>query len=211
MIVGSWFPDGQLPAIGSWPTSKKRSQTRTHTTRGPRRPDRARAGGTCFCHRPPVPIERSGTVRVTETARADAINGAQCGAAMFEGLKIWVRAPDSSEGERAKREQYSRSMPELKAPLQTERLGLREVGSDLVAPRCKERSGSGSFGSEPTDRESFGFVRQESEDELRGIAETLVGVVYGLLAGMAGPKEALSNGCGLKPVRTCRNHGSLRR
>ena len=52
VLVGSWFPDGQLPAIGSWPTSKKPSQTRTHTTRGPRRPDSARAGGTCFCYRP---------------------------------------------------------------------------------------------------------------------------------------------------------------
>ena len=68
---------------------------------------------------------------------------------MFEGPKIWVPAPDSSEGERAKREQYSRLMPELKAQLQTERFGLRKVGPDLVAPRCKEGPGSGSLGSEP--------------------------------------------------------------
>ena len=97
----------------------------------------------------------------------------QRGTAMFEGPKIWVPAPDGSEGERAKREQYSRLMPELKAQLQTESFGLRKVGTDLVAPRCKEGPGSGSFGSEPRGSEPFGFVRQESDGELRGIVETL--------------------------------------
>ena len=91
-----------------------------------------------FVTAPPVPVERPGTVRITGTARADVTNGAQRGVAKFEGPKNWVPAPDSSEGERAQREQYSRLMPELKAQLQTERFGLRKVGNDLVAPRCKE-------------------------------------------------------------------------
>ena len=95
-------------------------------------------------------------------------------------------------------------MPELKAQLQTERFGLRKVLTDLVAPRCKDGSVSGSFGSEPRGREPFGFVRHESDGELRGIVETVVGVVSGLVAGMAGPKEALGDGRGLEPVGTGR-------
>ena len=80
-------------------------------------------------------------------------------------------------------------MPELKAQLQTERFGLRRVGPDLVASRCKERPGSGSLGSEPGGWEPSGFVRQESNGELRGIVETLVGVLSELVAGMAGPRR----------------------
>ena len=73
------------------------------------------------------PSGRPGTVRITGTTRADVTNGTQRGAAMFEGPRNWVPAPDSSIGERAKREQYSRLMPELKAQLQTERFGLRRL------------------------------------------------------------------------------------
>ena len=69
--------------------------------------------GPVFVTAPPVPVERPATVRITGTARADVTYGAQRGAAMFEGPKNWVPVPDSSEGERAKREQYSRLMPEL--------------------------------------------------------------------------------------------------
>ena len=86
------------------------------------------------------------------------------------------------------------------------------VGTDLVAPRCKEGPGSGSLGSEPGGWEPAGFVRQESDSELRGIVETLTGVVSGLVAGIAGPKEALGDGRGSwnqwEPVG---NHGCLRR
>ena len=160
--------------------------------------------GPAFVTAPPVPVERPGTVRITGTARAVVTNGAQRGAAMFEGPKNCVPAPNSSEGARAKREQYSRLMPELKAQLQTERFDLRKVGTDLVAPRCKEGPGSGSLGSKPDGCEPSGFVRQESDGDLRGIVETLVGVVSGLVAGMAGSKEALGDGCGLEPVGTGR-------
>ena len=71
-----------------------------------------------FCHRPAGSRqERPGTVRVTGTASADATNGAQRGAVMFEGPKLWVPASDGSEGERVKREQFNRLMPELKAQI----------------------------------------------------------------------------------------------
>ena len=86
----------------------------------------------------------------------------------------------------------------------TERIGLRKVGTDLVAPSCKEGPGSGSFGSEPTDRKPFGFVRQEMDGELRGIVETLVGVVSGLMSGMASPNEALDDGRGMEPLEAGR-------
>ena len=43
--------------------------------------------GPVFVTAPPVPVERPGTVRITGTARADVTNGAQRGAAMFEGPK----------------------------------------------------------------------------------------------------------------------------
>ena len=156
--------------------------------------------GPVFVTAPPVPVDRPSTVRITGTVRADVTNGTQRGAAMFEGPKIWVPAPDSSEGETAKREQYGRLMPELKAQLQTERFGLRTVGTDFVAPRCKEGPGSGSFGFEAGGWDSSGLVRQESDGELLGIVDTRVGVVSGLVAGMAGPKEALGDGRGLEPV-----------
>ena len=72
---------------------------------------------------------------------------------------------------RSERGKYSRLMPELKAQLQTERFGRRKVGTDLVAPCCKEGPGSGSLGSEPGGWEPSGFVRQESDGELRGIVK----------------------------------------
>ena len=68
----------------------------------------------------------------------------------------------------------------------------------------QEEPGSATFGFEPRDREPFVFVRQESDGELRGIVETLMGVVSGLVAGIAGPKEVLGDGRSVEPVGTGR-------
>ena len=80
-------------AVPYTPTQREvRADPKAHGPKGP-----------VFVTAPPVPVERPRTVRVTETARTDATNGTQRGAAMFEGPKIWVPALDISESERAKR------------------------------------------------------------------------------------------------------------
>ena len=93
--------------------------------------------GPVFVPAPPASPELP-DVRDTDLASAVFTTGAQRGAQLAQfgdESKSWFPIPNSSEYERRKIEQMSKLMPELTAQLQTERFGLRKVGTSSVAPR----------------------------------------------------------------------------
>ena len=88
---------------------------------------RWRPGGrdVFFFTAPPVPVRAAGHLMEYGDGQGRCYKWRSTWAVMFKGPNIRVTVPDSSENERAKREQYSRLMPELKAQ-------LRQKGSGFV-------------------------------------------------------------------------------
>ena len=66
-------------------------------------------------------------------------------------------------------EQMGKLMPELKAQLQTERFGLRKVGSSLLAPRIREGLDQGSADSKRRNSDAIRRGKSESDSELRSV------------------------------------------
>ena len=67
----------------------------------------------------------------------------------------------------------SKLMPELNVQLQTERFGLRKVGTSSVAPRFRERLDEGSADSERRDSDAIRCGKPESDSALRSVVQSL--------------------------------------